>query len=150
MHHTLGSDAPGAFFHFHYLLVLFIAELLSSAALLLHCWSTRASERVPTAPWLTLLLLLLLLCVLYVLKCSGQQERTQDRELLGVKASTCQSSTKLKSLNCVYQTSLCASQPSSLSEDISTTSEQQNRPHAPSSCNKADMVREKSLRQASK
>lgn len=92
---TAGLSAPDSqfcfalfFFCFNYLLVLFIAELFSSAALLLHWWSAKASERVPTAPWLTpLLLLLLLLCVLYVFMRPGQQERAQDGELLGLRAA---------------------------------------------------------------
>lgn len=88
LHQILSSDAPSSFL-FNYLLVLFIAELLSTAALHLHWWSARASERVPTAPWLTLLLLLLLLvlCVLYMFMCSGQWERTQNGELLEVRAA---------------------------------------------------------------
>lgn len=50
LHQTLSFDAD-------YLLVLFIAELFSSAALLLRWWYAQASERLPRAPWLTLLLL---------------------------------------------------------------------------------------------
>lgn len=50
LHQTLSFDSD-------YLLVLFIAELFSSAALLLQWRSAQASERLPRAPWLTLLLL---------------------------------------------------------------------------------------------
>lgn len=84
VHQTLSFDAPSSFAFFNYLLVLFIAELFSSAALLLHWWSAQASVHVPRAPWLTLLLLLL--CVLYVYLCPGQQEQAQDGELPGLRA----------------------------------------------------------------
>lgn len=67
----------------NYLLVLFIAELFSTAALLLHWWSAKASERVPRASWSTSHLV----CrVLYFCLCPGQQEQTQDGELPGVTA----------------------------------------------------------------
>lgn len=67
----------------NYLLVLFIAELFSTAALLLHWWSAKASERVPRAPWLTPHLVRRFL---YFCLCPGQQEQTQDGELPGVWA----------------------------------------------------------------
>lgn len=67
-----------------YLLVLFIAELFSSAALLRHWLSAQASERVPRAPCLTPVpphpptnpLLLSSVCV-----CAPGQQKAQHGEL---------------------------------------------------------------------